>query len=228
MAITGEKMSTQGLQKIVHINYKTAEGKTDSAGASGIKKRRMGISDCAYFGLGIARWRVMCRVSFTMKKYLLLSLASGSLILAGCGQKSESTAAPAAAASANASPSFDLTANDTMKFNLTRLEVKAGQEVKVTLTNLGSMPKAAMGHNWVLLKKTTDVKAFVDAAMTAAASEYLPAAQADQVLAHTKMLGPKESDEVTFQAPTEPGEYPFVCSFPGHYLTGMKGVLVVQ
>lgn len=115
-----------------------------------------------------------------------------------------------------------------MKFNLTRFEVKAGQEVKVTLTNLGSLPKAAMGHNLVLLTKGTDPKAFADAAVMAAATDYIPASLSGQVIAHTKMLGPKQSDEITFKAPTEPGEYHFLCSFPAHFLSGMKGVMVVQ
>ena len=115
-----------------------------------------------------------------------------------------------------------------MKFNLTRLEVKAGQDVKVTLTNLGSLPKAAMGHNWILLKKGVDPKAFADAAVMAAATDYVPAQQADNIIAHTKLLGPKQSEEVSFKAPTEPGEYHFLCSFPAHFLSGMTGVLVVQ
>ena len=34
--------------------------------------------------------------------------------------------------------------------------------------------------------------------------------------------------EVTFDAPTEPGEYVYLCSFPGHYAAGMKGLLVVK
>ncbi len=78
---------------------------------------------------------------------------------------------------------FEFTANDTMKFNLTRIEVKAGQEVKIILTNTGSMPKAAMAHNWVLLKKDVDGKAYCDAAVTAQATEYLPPALAHQVIA---------------------------------------------
>ena len=85
-----------------------------------------------------------------------------------------------------------------------------------------------MGHNWVLLKKEADIKAFNDAAVMAAVTDYVPAALASQVIAHTKLLGPKQSDEVKFKAPTEPGEYVYLCTFPAHYLSGMKGVLVVK
>jgi azurin len=162
-----------------------------------------------------------------MKKHLLLPVLAGSLLLAGCGQKDQA-AAPVASTPAAAAATFEVTANDTMKFNVTRLEVKAGQEVKITLTNTGNMPKAAMGHNLVVLKKGVDSKAYVDAAVSAIATEYIPAALSDQVIAHTKLLGPKQSEELVFKAPTEPGEYTFVCTFPAHYLSGMKGVLVVN
>lgn len=160
-----------------------------------------------------------------MKNYLNLPLLAASLLLAGCGPKDPATTA---AASAPAGATFEFTANDTMKFNLTRIEVKAGEDVKVTLTNIGSMPKAAMAHNWVLLKKGADAKAFTDAAVTAQATDYLPAALADQVIAHTKLLGAKQSDEITFKAPTEPGEYVFLCTFPAHFMAGMQGVMVVK
>ena len=169
-----------------------------------------------------------------MKKYLVFPLLAGVLALAGCGKKEEAATtasaapAPAAAPAAPAVAIIEITANDSMKFNQPRFEVTAGQEVKLTLTNLGTMPKVAMGHNFVLLHKGADIKAFTDAAIMAAATDYVPAALADQVIAHTKLLGPKQSDEITFKAPTEPGEYPFLCSFPAHYLSGMKGVIVVK
>lgn len=169
-----------------------------------------------------------------MKKYLLFPLMAGALVLAGCGKKEEAattastTPPPVAAPAAPVAAIIEITANDSMKFNLTRFEVSAGQEVKLTLTNLGTMPKVAMGHNLVILKKGTDPKAYADAAIMAVATEYVPAALADQVLAHTKLLGPKQSDEITFKAPTEPGEYPFLCTFPAHFLSGMKGVMVVK
>jgi len=166
-----------------------------------------------------------------MKKYLVFPLVAGAMILAACGKKEESTATAPAAAAAPAAPVvaiIELTANDSMKFSQTSFEVKAGQDVKVTFTNMGTMPKQAMGHNFVLLKKGVDPKAFANAAMVAAATDYVPAELADQVIAHTKLLGPKQSDELNFKAPTEPGEYVFLCTFPAHFLTGMHGVIVVK
>jgi azurin len=84
-----------------------------------------------------------------------------------------------------------------------------------------------MGHNFVVLQKGADLKAFSDAAVTAAATDYIPTSLASQVVVHTKLLGAKQSDEITFKL-TEAGEYPFLCSFPGHFATGMKGVIVVK
>ena len=224
-------ISGQRLQNVSHFNHKTCLFHDVWSGGLGYYVRLIAYSANLILSCGIAHARELCDNRVSMNKYILLPVLAGSLILAGCGKKQETTgsadSAPAVAA-APAVASFELTANDTMKFNLTRLEVKAGQEVKVTMTNMGSLPKAAMGHNWILLKKGADLKAFTDAAVMAAATDYVPAQFADQIIAHTKLLGPKQSEEVSFKAPTEPGEYHFLCSFPAHFLSGMTGVLVVQ
>ncbi len=170
-----------------------------------------------------------------MKIQSILPLFASALLLAGCGKSdTASSSAPAAATpSAAAAPTapavltIEITANDSMKYSLTKIEAKVGQEIKIILTNAGSMPKAAMGHNLVVLQKGTDLKTFSDAAVAAAATEYIPASMADKIIAHTKLLGAKQSDEITIKL-TEAGEYPFLCSFPAHYLVGMKGVIVVQ
>jgi len=160
-----------------------------------------------------------------------LALFASILLLAGCGKSDNSAASAPAAAVAPTAPTIltvEITANDSMKFNLNRIEAKAGQEIKIILTNIGTMPKAAMGHNLVVLQKGTDQKAFSDAAVAAVATDYIPASMSDKILAHTKLLGAKQSDEITFKLPAEAGEYPFLCSFPAHYLVGMKGVIVAQ
>ena len=46
------------------------------------------------------------------------------------------------------------------------------------------------------------------------------------VIAATKLLGPGESETISFTAP-EPGDYQFVCSFPGHFAM-MRGIMVVK
>jgi azurin len=168
-----------------------------------------------------------------MKSTLMVGFLACGLLLAGCSknERAQSDASPdssAAKASSAANGQFEVTANDSMKFSMTQMEAKPGQDIKVVFTNIGSMPKTSMGHNWVLLKKDADAKAFIDAAVTAAQNDYLPPDKMNQVIAHTKLLGPKQSEEISFKAPTEPGEYTFVCTFPAHYASGMKGTLVVK
>ena len=121
---------------------------------------------------------------------------------------------------------IEIIANDQMKFSVTAIEAKAGEELKIVLNNQGTLPKEAMGHNLVLLKAGTDVTAFATAAMTAKDTDYIPAAMKDKVLASIPVLGPKKTGDVTFKAPAA-GEYAFICSFPGHYML-MKGTLTVK
>lgn len=158
---------------------------------------------------------------------LLPLVAVAALSLTGCG-KSEAPAAATAAAQAPAADgvkTVSITADDTMKFNVTEIRAVAGEKVRVTFKNVGRMPKQAMGHNWVLLVPMTDSEVLALAQTAAArAPEHQPA-DASKVVAHTKLLGPNESDTVEFTAPA-PGEYPFVCTFPGHAAL-MKGKLIV-
>ncbi|MBI5690982.1 MAG: cupredoxin domain-containing protein [Verrucomicrobia bacterium] len=129
--------------------------------------------------------------------------------------------------SAAAAPrEIQITSNDQMKYSLATIEAKAGEQLKVVLTNQGTLPKEAMGHNWVLLKAGTDINAFATASMMAKDSEYIAPAMKDKVLASIKVLGPKQTGEVVFTAPAA-GEYIFLCSFPGHYML-MKGSLIVK
>lgn len=122
----------------------------------------------------------------------------------------------------------EITANDQMKFNINAFEVGAGEVVKITLKNIGSMPKLSMGHNVVILKQDADLDAFVQEAMVAPTNDYIPPERTDEIVARTKMTGGGETDSVIFKAPDESGEYVFLCSFPGHYQIGMKGIMTVN
>jgi azurin len=118
--------------------------------------------------------------------------------------------------------------DNAMKFDVASIAVAPGETIKVILANASALPKNVMGHNWVLLKSGTDPVAFAAAGAPEADNGYIPSKLKDKVLAAIGLLGPNESGEVTFTAPTTPGDYPFLCTFPAHCLTGMKGVLVVK
>ena len=121
----------------------------------------------------------------------------------------------------------EVEATDQMKYDTTDITVKVGQPLTITLTNSGSLPKAAMAHDLVVLRPGTDAAAFVKACLTHAAENYLAPEEADKVLRATKLLGPGESDTITF-TPKAAGTYDYVCTFPAHYAAGMKGTITVE
>jgi azurin len=95
--------------------------------------------------------------------------------------------------------------------------------VSLTFKNGSSAQK----HNWVLVKGGDDVAAKVDEAGATAgeAKGYIPTDP--NILANVKLLDGGASGTATFTAPP-PGTYTFLCTFPGHYAAGMKGVFTSQ
>lgn len=172
-----------------------------------------------------------------MRKLMMYAALAAPLFLAACGgdkkadtdQTStvDTTAAlpEVSAPAATVSNTVELTANDQMKFNVSEIRVKAGEEVTLTLKNIGTMPKESMGHNFLLLGGGTDVEAFAMKAMVAKDTEYVPAEMKSSVMAHTKLVGPGESTTIKFTVPA--GTYDFICSFPGHYAS-MRGKLIAE
>ena len=129
---------------------------------------------------------------------------------------------------ASETKTVNISAFDTMKYSVTKIEASPGEKITVTLKNAGSLPKAAMAHNWVLLNAGTDPNAYARLAVNAAANNYQPSSLSSRVIATIPLLDPGESGSVTFTAPTAPGSYPFLCSFPAHCGAGMNGVLIVK
>lgn len=122
-----------------------------------------------------------------------------------------------------------ISGNDTMQFDVKTFEVKAGSKVKIVLKNIGVVPKIAMGHNIVILKKGITAIAFGQKALGAGANatNALPDSLKGDVIASTKLLGPGETDSVVMKAPSETGTYEYVCTFPGHFAL-MRGVMTVK
>ena len=122
-----------------------------------------------------------------------------------------------------------ITGNDAMQFDLKKFDVSPGESVKLTLKNIGSIPKIAMGHNLVVLKKGVDALAFGQKVLASggSATNALPKSLLGDVIAHTKLLGPGESETISFTAPEKSGDYQYVCTFPGHFAM-MRGVMEVK
>ncbi len=130
--------------------------------------------------------------------------------------------------SAKAGRTITITGSEQMKYDVTSIQAKPGETLHVVLKAVGSMPKMAMGHNFVLLKEGVNPQDVSAAAMTAKDTDYIPATMKDKIIAHTGLAGGGETVEVTFKAPTKPGTYTYMCTFPGHFAVGMKGDLVVK
>jgi len=156
------------------------------------------------------------------KSFLLVALACGALLSAftGCSRAPEIPP-----------KTVQVEADDKMRFDVTAFEVARGQKVIITLKNVGTTPKFSMGHNLVMLDRQIteqNIQAkFLDPASGQASHDYVPPGDKN-VIAHTKLLGPNETDTITFTAPQVPGQYLYVCSFPGHYSQGTKGFMTVK
>jgi glucose/arabinose dehydrogenase/azurin len=111
-----------------------------------------------------------------------------------------------------------------MAFDKKALSVPAGRAVTLVFENPDLMP-----HNVVIVKPGSAEK--VGEAADAMASlkdgfekNFVPATP--DVLFATPLVNSGKSFRLDFKAPSEPGEYPFICSFPGHWRV-MQGILTV-
>ena len=116
-------------------------------------------------------------------------------------------------------------AGKNLSFTPSLLRVKAGEPIRLTFSNPDVVP-----HNWALVKPGTlamvgDLANKLIAEPDAVARRYIP--RTDAVLAHTDVADPQGLSVIYFQAPAEKGRYPFLCTFPGHWMV-MNGEMVVE
>jgi azurin len=112
-----------------------------------------------------------------------------------------------------------------MQFDKKQITIKAGQKVTLNLDNPDGMQ-----HNLVIIKPGTLQKVGAAADQLArdpngADKSYVP--RMPEVLFATKLVNTGESYTLEFTAPTQPGDYVFVCTFPGHW-RGMNGILRIE
>ena len=178
-----------------------------------------------------------------MKKLILAPALALAIAVSSCGNNAEKkeettstettpTEAPATTEetvpgieNVTSSQTWTVEGNDQMQFNINLIRVKAGEPVEITVKNVGSMPKESMGHNLVILKPGIDIPTFGSEASAAADNEYIPKSSLTSIVAHSKLLGPGESDKISVTL--EKGVYPFICSFPGHFGI-MQGKIVAE
>ncbi len=172
-----------------------------------------------------------CHIPLAMKFGLFVGLAALFMVFStACSEDGNARAIASFENSIEPDTGREVTirSNDAMRYDVTFFAVKPGEQITVIFSNAGRMPKAAMGHNWVLLKPETNLQEFALEGTLYGEPDFIDPDTREEVLAVTGMLGPGEVSKVTFFAPTEPGEYPYVCTFPGHLAAGMKGIMSVQ
>lgn len=109
-----------------------------------------------------------------------------------------------------------------LKYDQTSITVKAGTKVQLTFDNTDDMP-----HNVVITTPGAADEvgtAALNLGLNGERAHYVP--QSPKVLFYTGLLQPGKSETIYLTAPTKPGNYPFVCTYPGHYLV-MRGILKV-
>ena len=112
-------------------------------------------------------------------------------------------------------------AYDTKEFT-----VKAGQTVRLTFNN--THPAVPQPHNIVIgaagsKDKLLSLSMQMATSPDGMAKGFIP--DAPEVLFHTKLLQPNTTETLEFTAPAM-GEYPYICTFPGHGAI-MNGVMKV-
>lgn len=106
----------------------------------------------------------------------------------------------------------------TLEFQPARISVKAGLRVRLRFVNDGTLP-----HNVALPKSEADLDAIATAAYQAGETGYIPAEHRDKLVTYTSLASPGQTVEAEFVVPA-PGEYTYVCLFPGH-ANSMLGTL---
>ncbi|MFO1065723.1 MAG: TIM barrel protein [Pirellulales bacterium] len=120
---------------------------------------------------------------------------------------------------------IELETGSNLTFKTRRLTAKPGEPLKLTLINPDVVP-----HNWALakpgtLEKVGDAANKLISDPEAVARQYIP--EGSDVLTYTDVVPPHSRFVIYFKAPDKPGRYPFLCTFPGHWMV-MNGELVIE
>ncbi len=112
---------------------------------------------------------------------------------------------------------------DQMRFDQPYFVVQCGEKFQLVFRNQDMMP-----HNLVITKPGELREIGIAASQLTPSSstriQYVP--DSDKILSATELLPPRAESRLMMTAPWQPGQYPFVCTFPGHWYR-MYGVMLV-
>ena len=112
-----------------------------------------------------------------------------------------------------------------LKYSKTLLEAKPNEALVLKLKNIDAMP-----HNLVIIKPGSTQKvgeASFKMISDPKAGEKNYAPDLNEVLHIIPVIEPGKTHALHFRAPKEPGDYPFICTFPGHWMA-MQGILRIK
>jgi azurin len=155
--------------------------------------------------------------------------ATGAAAAAGAAARGRAGVATAATAGAGELPLLELTLSavpSQNKYDRTTIAARPGQPVRITFNNSDDMQ-----HNIVIIQRngmdafTKVLDDMLKNPQDALGRGFIPDSRL--IVESMPLVQARQNAVMEFIAPTQPGDYPFVCTFPGHWLT-MKGVLRVQ
>lgn len=116
------------------------------------------------------------------------------------------------------------TVEEEMRYDTPYFAVEAGKPIQIVLINEDLMP-----HNLVItapekIREVAELAAQLGPTDGVKGKQYVP--KSNLVLQATSMVPARQSEALTFTAPKKAGEYPFVCTFPRHWMR-MYGVMIV-
>lgn len=119
---------------------------------------------------------------------------------------------------------IQIKAMDNLQFSEKKLQAKPGEVIKLKFVNPDVVP-----HNWALvqpgrLEQVGDLANKLIGSPEAYLNQYVP--DSDAVICFTDIIEPGSEFAIYFKAPEKPGRYPYLCTFPGHWMV-MNGILEV-
>ncbi len=112
---------------------------------------------------------------------------------------------------------------EQLQYDIKEFEVKAGKKVKLTFVNPDFMP-----HNIVFVQPGAEDEIGMAAIQLGAKGfekQFIP--DSDKIFAYSKLVDHGKEETLEFKAPAKPGNYPFICTFPGHHIV-MRGIMKVK